>query len=471
MRRSLPTVVSGLLLAAFTGAAPPASLTWDREWHAAFARATAEKKPVMLAVNMDGERANDQLAAKSYRDERLIEIAGQTVNLLASRFDHGGKSCARFEGLSCIEHQKVDVAAREKVLPAGLDGQVIAPQHVWLDGAGKVLLSVAYQVSVEELVWCSVTAVQRLTPEAGLKMPSWARPPRRLVVDGVGGAGAVRPLSEEELERTLDDLNKAGLGRNRVELITSLLATDHPDAIDAVAKELSSANVRGGRDAGALEFLQAARRALVRRIGVISPPSYWEAVVDSLEDDDVAMRIEAAVALEQLAAPEALKAVRKALGAEKDARAAQDLLRALGACGKEDSGARKKLLQHAKDKDAGMRRNALFALGAHAGEKEAASALEAAFGAADPVDAQAALLGLAAANAPGWSDRLERLMVTPDAAADTVALAQRVLAVLKAEAPLAGLGEEVVRTCGDTVRRERSFPPAAAGEETAEGEQ
>ncbi len=451
--------------------APGGAILWDKEWNAAFTRAAAEKKVVFLAVNMDGERANDALAAKTYRDERVTALAAHTVNLLASRFEHGGKSCARFEGLSCVEHQKVDIVAREKVLKAGADGQVVAPQHVWLDGDGKVLLSVAYVVTAEELAWCFVTAMQRVDPQTEVKMPSWARAPRRLVVDGVGGGDSIRPLTEDELKKTLDALNKAGFGRERLDLIISLLATDHPDAVDAVAKELTGANVRGGggRNPGALEDLKTARRALVHRIGVISPPSFWEAVAVEIEDEDPLMRVEVAAALEQLAAHDALREVRKALGAEKDARAEQDFLRALGSCGREDSSARKRLLQAAKDKDAGMRRNALFALGLHAGEKDAAAALEASFASREALDTQAALLGLAAANAPGWEDKIEKLMLDKNVAADTVALAQRVLVVLKAEAPLAGLGEDLVRVCGDTVRRERFFPLQSAAQQDGGG--
>jgi hypothetical protein len=41
-------------------------------------------------------------------------------------------------------------------------------------------------------------------------------------------------------------------------------------------------------------------------------------------------------------------------------------------------------------------------------------------------------------------------------------LATRVIAVLDARAPLAGLGDDVVRVCGDAVRRERFYPAVAA---------
>lgn len=448
----------------FTGA----GIVWERDWDGAFARAAAEAKPVFLAVNMDGEKANDVLATKTYHEDLLAPLAARTVNLAASRFEHGGKTCSRFDGLSCPDHQRADVAARGQFLKAGLDGQVIAPQHVWLDGAGKILLSVSYEVSREELAWCFVTAILRVDPKSDVKMPSSARPPRRLVIDGVAGGESVRPLTKEELEKALDALQKGGFGANRVELVTSLLATDHPDAVEAVAKELAGFGLRNGRGGrggeaeGMLEQIQAARRALVHRIGVVSPASFWKALAEAIEDEDPRMRTEVAAALEQLGAADALKIVRKAFVAEKDMRAEQDFLRAIGACGHEDSGARKVILQHVKDKDAGIRHNAIYAAGLFAAEKDAAEALHAAFASTDALDSQAALLGLAAAGASDFAGAIERLSISKEASAETAALAVRVLAVLKAEAPLSGLGEDVVRVCGDTVRRERFYPMTAA---------
>jgi hypothetical protein len=327
---------------------------------------------------------------------------------------------------------------------------------------------VPYVVTADELAWCLVTAIRRVDPQSDAKMPAGARAPRRLVVDGVaGGEDAMRPLTEEELKETLAQLKKVLWGRERVDLIMKLIATDHPDAVDAIRDELKGSNLRGGgrRDAveGALEGLQALRRALVHNLGKYSPPSYWRAVVEVIEDNDPLMRSEAAAALEQFAAPEALKDVKKAQAAEEDAQVARDLLRALAACGRDDAAARKKVLGELKAKDAMQRRNALYGLGAHAGDEDAAAALAAACAGKDAADRQAALLGLAAANASGSLALAEQAAADPGADAETRALAARVVAVLKSEQPLAGLGDDVVRVCGDTVRRERFYPAPAAG--------
>lgn len=467
MRRALLATV---VLTALPSAPAGPGIVWSADWSAAFEAAAAGRKVVFLAVNMDGEKANELLASKTYFDEDLVQLSGLTVNLAASRFSHAaaGKNCGRFPGLTCADHQKTDIRAREQVLKAGLGGEVVAPQHVWMDAAGKVLLSVAYQVSAEELAWCFVTAIRRADPEAEVRMPPGAKAPRRLVVDGVaGGDDAVRPLTEEELEETLAALKKVLWGPERVELILRLLATDHPDAVDAIRDELKGSNLRGGggrRDPGGdlVGRLQELRRALVHSVGRISPPSFWRAVVEVLDDEDPLMRSEAAAALEQLAAPESLKEVKKAHAAEKDAQAGRDFLRALASAGRADSAARKKLLSELKAKDTATRRNALYGLGLHAADDDAAESLAAACAGADPLDRQAALLGLAAANASARLALAEQVAGDATADQETRELAARVVAVLKAEAPLAGLGDDVVRVCGDTVRRERYYP--AGGE-------
>ena len=474
----LLAIGAGLLAPPHAPLAP--SITWTPDWLAAFERATAESRVVFLAVNMDGEKANDVLAQKTYGDKTLLALSERTVNVIASRFNHAaaGKECSRFAGVRCADHQKADIRARESVLKAGLGGEVVAPQHVWLDGAGKVLLSVAYEVSAEELAWCFVTAIRRLDPESDVKMPPGAKAPRRLVVDGVaGGEDAVRPLTEEELEETLAALKKVLWGRERVDLIVKLLATDHPDAVDAIRDELKGVGLRGGgrRDdaTGLLGALQEMRRALVHRIGVVSPPSFWRAVVEVIEDEDARMRSEVAAALEQLAAPEALKDVKKALGAEKDAQVEREFLRALASCGRADAATRKKLLGELKSKSVELRRNALYGLGLHAGDEEAARALAIACASSDPLDRQAALLGLAGAGAVAQRPLTEAAAADATAEEETRDLAARVLAVLDASAPLAGLGDDVVRVCGDSVRRERFYPAAPAqggGGDTDAGE-
>ena len=75
--------------------------------------------------------------------------------------------------------------------------------------------------------------------------------------------------------------------------------------------------------------------------------------------------MQAAVALEQLGEPAALKLVKRQLRKEKVANVRAEWLRALGACGRGDARVARQLLAVAEDDDddARVRRNAVLALG------------------------------------------------------------------------------------------------------------
>lgn len=455
--------LGGPLSAAPEAAALAAGIAWESDWDAAFTRASEEKRVVLLAVNMDGEKANDRLAEKVYTDRAVLDATAETVPLIASRFDHGGGKCSRFDGVSCETHQAIDMKARASVLAGGADGEVVAPQHVLLDGAGKVLLSVAYEIDADELVWCIVTARRMLDAEAEIPMPSGAKAPKRLVMDGVAAASAdtVRPLTEEELEEVLKAMRSGSLrGAELVDQVTRLLATDHPDAIDAVEKQLlqwQRGATGGRRGAEAGERVAESRRRAVRRIGELSPESYWEVLTAMLGDSDVEMRHEAAVALEQLAAPEACKELRSRVGKEDVPEVQRAMVRALGSCGAEDNSARKKVLSASEDKkDSLLRCNALFALGASVGDKAVDKRLLEALTEGDEQERRAVALGVAFARKEALREELvaAREAAGPDSPLHaTLELSLQVLD----GGPNSLIREEITAVCVDTIPRLRWF--------------
>jgi hypothetical protein len=135
MNRTLALGLAASALAvAFALPRTGASIAWDHVYEDAVARAAKEHKPLFIAINMDGEGANDRMAQKVYTDSHVTALAAGTVNVVASRFDHApeGKPCTRFAGLTCIEHKRVDGSVRGGLLKADEGGYVIAPQHVFL---------------------------------------------------------------------------------------------------------------------------------------------------------------------------------------------------------------------------------------------------------------------------------------------------------------------------------------------------
>lgn len=447
------SVIATLLLLPLLPAATGPAVAWEKDYDAALARAKAEGKALFVAVNMDGERANDTLAEKVYQDKEVVALSEKLVCLVASRDEHAGagKACPRFGAVSCAEHLAVEARVRKELLKPGPDGAVVSPQHVFLGPDGAVLMSVPYEIGKQELLWCLVTALEKADPAAKMAMPAGARAPRRLIMAGVYESGdpatATRPLSEDELEETIAQIRAGLRGEEAVNAYFRVISTDHPDAVKFVTNELK----------GAVFGLRVELRIrLLHGIGVYSPPSFWPALELYVKDQDEATRNEVAVALEQLAAPESVKDLRAAFDKEKVPSIQRNLLRALGTAGADDKNARKLLLKEARsDKDPAMQLTAVLALGPHHADEEAGELLRTTLREGDARFAQAAALALAFARADGFREDLEAARGRLDDA-EAKARLERVLQVLDG-ANLSLLKDDFAALSGDPTPRERFF--------------
>jgi len=469
-----------------TPALPAAGgIAWQSSWDKTLERAAAEKKLVFLAVNMDGERANDRIVEKVYRDKLVLDLSGRTLNLVASAAEHAGieKPCPRFDGVRCQDHRRIDTAARKDVLKADAQGLVIAPQHVFLAPDGKVVLSVPYEVDAGELAWCFVSALQKLDAATAPPMPASARMPKRVIVGGTydpageGQGGSLVPPTSKEVQELLTMLKKGGMGEERMAALRRLVLSDDPDAVAYIGQELKSggygfgggaggggAGGKGGGAGGGGRGAGGDQRHLLilRAIGLLSPPAYWEMVSEFLDHDDEGLRREAAVAIEQLAAREAVPALTKALNAEKEPGHQKDLLRALGACGAADAKTRALLVKRAKsDKQSLVRANAYLALGWSASDPDVRALLRATLEKGDDLDRAAAALAVGIARDPAWIPILETAAAAAQDAGTKAAI-QAARGVLDGAA-LATLREHVVRVGRDEVARERIFGRAPQG--------
>ncbi len=358
-------------LAAGTALALPAAsgIEWSASHEDARAQAREEKRVLFLAVNMDGERANDELAEKTYREKRITELAAHSVNLVASAFEHGTGECKRFGTITCGDHVACDIWARENVLEKDAEGFVVAPQHVWLSPEGEVLLSVPYAVTEGELEWCFVTALTTNDPTLELKMSSKARAPRRLVKGGVAdveGGDQYGPsaLTRDEVLALIEEVRRGVDRQQRVRAVMRIMTADEPEAVDFVRSEMRSGlgGGRGGGRGGARG--RDPRPGYLRAMARLAPASYWVIAAEYVDDSLIEVRSEAVVALEMLASPDSLRDVSSALRKEKELSVKKNLLRALGTAGAADKKTIQTLVKTAeKDRDELLRRNALIALG------------------------------------------------------------------------------------------------------------
>ena len=487
MLRSLALVALSVPAALAPGGAR--DIEWAPTFDGAFEAAAADDRVVFVAVNMDGERANDRMVDKVYGDRDVRALAEETVNLIASADRHrkSGK-CPRFGCEDCDQHRYVDIAVREQILKPSATGAVIAPQHVFCSPGGDVLLSVPYEVSASELVWCFHEAAAIL---AGVEPEARRHPgrrPRRLVVGDVaqlgGGDG---PVTRDEALELIATLKKGGNRGETQEMIRRLATSDEPEAREYVLAMLRAGGGsargggRGGRGGGGGGGRggnsDRERGQLLRWIGERSPASYWEVCLEFADSGADAVKQEAIVALEQLGAEESLSVLMKALRrSTSEPERHKNVLRAIGSAARDDRKARAALLKASVDRKQPMiRANALVALGwldadDDVGERLRAAALPAVHGELAKVDPEevtdeerlAAVVAMGLSREPVWKPLLEGIAGDEGEEPALKDAATASLAVISGR-PYAALAGALEEASGDEIPRNRHFGRGAGG--------
>lgn len=120
---------------------PPTQIAWQSNLDAAVARAKAEGRPLLLAVNMDGESASERIVREQYRDPAFVRDANRCVPVIGSVFRHNprdyddrGRSilCPRLGNVTCGEH----IALEPQIFERFMGGERIAPRHVLIGTDG-----------------------------------------------------------------------------------------------------------------------------------------------------------------------------------------------------------------------------------------------------------------------------------------------------------------------------------------------
>lgn len=305
-------------------------IDWAQTFDEAFEEAKRRNVPVMIAFNMDNEWANDLIAKDYYHDPRVVELSRKMVCLVSSVFDHGGHheagkqriECPRFGRITCVEHRDVDVHSREVYIRSR---KVIAPQHLFCAPDGRMLLRREWHLPKADLVHMmerSISALERL-------------------------AAAESGLSLEELLKRYDAAPDAAA---RHWVISDVLYSGQPKLADEFIQAILAKRT------------EASIVTLMDGLGYAGHPLGTEPAVKALDHKSPEARTHAAVALEQIADPEAADAIKKRLRREREERVVKNLLRALGACANEDESIAKILIGHTRKGSELERANALVAL-------------------------------------------------------------------------------------------------------------
>ncbi|MEZ5967021.1 MAG: hypothetical protein R3F56_24495 [Planctomycetota bacterium] len=145
-------------------------ILWQRSLDDALALARAEGRPLLIALNMDGESASDRIVHENYRDPAFVSASRACVCLVASVFRHSPRDhdeygrripCPRLGEVTCGEHIALEPILFDRYLT---DGERVAPRHAVIrpDGTKAFDLSLCFDLRDID------RALQRVVDEAGV---------------------------------------------------------------------------------------------------------------------------------------------------------------------------------------------------------------------------------------------------------------------------------------------------------------
>lgn len=119
----------------------PCLIHWQRTFEDALRVAQAENRPILVAVNMDGEIASEHFAGVRYREAATADEMSKYVCVLASVYRHTPRDydeqgqrveCPRFGTVTCGEH----IEAERELYDKYFDGTRTSPRHIVLEPDG-----------------------------------------------------------------------------------------------------------------------------------------------------------------------------------------------------------------------------------------------------------------------------------------------------------------------------------------------
>lgn len=372
MRQSLR--ILSVLLAASTATA---QIQWARSLDEALAAAKTRNTVVFVALNMDGERANDQMVEDHYRDSTLVKLSKNTINLFCSNNTHGNGSCKRCKGTTCAIHRTNDYQVRRKILQVDGETSVVAPQHLFLDGDGKIINSATYFITKGELEWLWVQAIQAVQSDFKWTPSERYRAPASLKKGSADKTPvAEKPPTKKEVEAALKNIKNASANATGAGGSGDDEGGGRRDQWRRWAERFQNTQKNSrvlirSEDKRALSWGRSSLRSygrfrdgLIRDIGKLSPQPWAKLVEEWLEDQSDGTRKAAIIAIEQIANPKSLGKLRKALKKEKDEALKGRIIRAMAACGPTNSSVIRVIKRAVKsDKSEIIRAHAVVATG------------------------------------------------------------------------------------------------------------
>ncbi|MBI5362834.1 MAG: hypothetical protein HZA53_06620 [Planctomycetes bacterium] len=121
----------------------PRQIHWERSFEDALALARTTDRPLLVAVNMDGESAGERIVREEYKDPAFVASTRAFVCVVASFFRHTPRdhdddgrriACPRLGAVTCGEHMALEPLLYDKFLS---DADRVAPRHALVLQDGK----------------------------------------------------------------------------------------------------------------------------------------------------------------------------------------------------------------------------------------------------------------------------------------------------------------------------------------------
>lgn len=271
---------------------PANQIAWQRSLSDAQHVARQEQRPLLVAINVDGESASDRIVTERYRDPKFVAwtrrfacVIGHPLRHTERDHDDEGRRilCPRLGSVTCGEH----MALEPEIFDAYLGGERVSPRHALVMPDGTKAFDLYYLFDMRELdaalepaaalappdksdqIWFPIHDTPEVLRDALVAgRASWQRDfVERIFFDleHDGAAGA-----EEDVKRGLG-LDESALVRSiarvgdtgSVEALRRVLQSARPPAAELVAQVEAAVVARGlhaPMRAALLEILQGSGR-------------------------------------------------------------------------------------------------------------------------------------------------------------------------------------------------------------------
>ncbi|MBK8980224.1 MAG: hypothetical protein IPM29_30350 [Planctomycetes bacterium] len=164
-------LVTAVLVGAARAQAPDArQVHWQRSVADALWIARAEHRPLLVALNMDGESASDRIVHEEYRDPGFVAATRECVCVVGSVFRHNARDhddagrripCPRLGEITCGEHIAMEPQLFEQLLR---DDVRVAPRHVLILPDGERAFDLSLNFDLRDVDRALIAAVRALPP-------------------------------------------------------------------------------------------------------------------------------------------------------------------------------------------------------------------------------------------------------------------------------------------------------------------